>query len=142
MAFVNASWAYALFVLPIVGLAVGLGLANGPASSASTASVDADEVGQASGISNMARYAGGSLAVAAAATVFLAVTERQREAGLPAADALATGLARACLLMALMCAAGIVLALLVGRHRQARPSAADLSAEASASHTIPTAQPT
>ena len=65
LAFVTSSWTYAAFVVPLIAIAVGLGLANGPASSASTASVSPDEVGQASGISNMARYIGGSLAVAA-----------------------------------------------------------------------------
>ena len=59
LAFVDASWAYVAFVVPLIVLAVGLGMANGPASSGSTAAVSADEVGQASGISNMARYVGG-----------------------------------------------------------------------------------
>ncbi len=36
LAFVEASWTYAAFVLPMVALAVGLGIANGPASSGST----------------------------------------------------------------------------------------------------------
>jgi MFS family permease len=94
LTFVNARWSYVAFVRPLIGIAAGLGLANGPASSASTESVAADEVGQASGISNMARYVGGSLAVAAAATVFSAVTEHQRAAGLAAADALAIGITR------------------------------------------------
>ena len=67
--FVDASWEYPAFVIPLILMAVGLGLANGPASSASTSAVSADQVGAASGISNMARYIGGSLAVAAAATV-------------------------------------------------------------------------
>jgi hypothetical protein len=63
LAFVQASWAYAAFIAPLAVIAAGLGLANGPASSASTSAVPADQVGQASGISNMARYIGGSLAV-------------------------------------------------------------------------------
>jgi MFS family permease len=138
LTFVDATWSYAIFVLPLIGIAVGLGLANGPASSASTASVAADAVGQASGISNMARYIGGSLAVAATATIFSAVDERQRAAGLAAADALATGLARAALALTIMSAAGVALALLVGRHRPAKPKAVDLStAAASHVHTIP-----
>lgn len=45
LAFVNASWEYVAFVAPLVAIAVGLGLANGPASSASTASVAQEEVG-------------------------------------------------------------------------------------------------
>jgi EmrB/QacA subfamily drug resistance transporter len=139
---VKPTWSYAVFVLPLIGIAAGLGLANGPASSASTESVAADQVGQASGISNMARYVGGSLAVAAAATVFSAVTEHQRADGLTAADALATGLARAALLLTIMSAAGVTLALLAGRHRPAKPGIVHLSAAAaSATHTIPTAHP-
>ena len=59
--------------LPLIGLVVGLGLANGPASSGSTSAVSADQVGQASGISNMARYVGAAVAVAAVAMVNNAV---------------------------------------------------------------------
>ena len=36
LAFVEASWTYAMFVIPLAVLSAGLGLANGPASSAST----------------------------------------------------------------------------------------------------------
>ena len=70
LAFLQASWAYAILVVPLVIAAAGLGLSNGPASAASTAVVSPDEVGQASGISNMARYVGGSLAVAAVGSVY------------------------------------------------------------------------
>ena len=69
LAFVEASWAYAAFVLPLVVLAVGLGIANGPASSGSTAAVPPTRSAQASGISNMARYVGAAVAVAAIATI-------------------------------------------------------------------------
>jgi EmrB/QacA subfamily drug resistance transporter len=138
LAFVTSSWTYAAFVVPLIAIAVGLGLANGPASSASTASVSPDEVGQASGISNMARYVGGSLAVAAAATVSTAVTNNHREAGAAPADALAAGLSRAALLLALMAAAGVALAVLMRRHRAAPPSAIDRAAAAAVTtHTIP-----
>ena len=58
LAFVQ-SWTYAVFVVPLVAVAVGLGPPNGPASSASTSAVSRDQVGAASGISNMARYIGG-----------------------------------------------------------------------------------
>ena len=138
LAFVTSSWAYAAFVAPLIAIAVGLGLANGPASSASTASVSPDEVGQASGISNMARYIGGSLAVAAAATVSTAVTNSHREAGASAADALAAGLSRAALLLAIMSGAGVALAVLMRRYRAARPRAIDRAAAAAVTtHTIP-----
>jgi MFS family permease len=140
--FVTPSWAYAAFVLPLIAIAVGLGFANGPASSASTSAVPAEEVGQASGISNMARYVGGSLAVAAAATVSTTVTGNRTAAGAPAADALAAGLAGAAVLLAIMSAGGVALIVLMGRHRAERPRAVHLAAAAAAtSHTIPT-QPT
>ena len=56
-------WGFALLVgrlaaLPVVLIAVGMGMSNGPASSASTACVPARQVGEASGISNQARYVG------------------------------------------------------------------------------------
>ena len=140
LTFVTASWTYAVFVLPLAVVAIGLGLSNGPASSASTAAVDPAEVGQASGISNMARYVGGSLAVAAVATVSTAVSAARTAEGAPAADALAAGLSRSALLLAILAGTGIALALLMGRHRGAPPRAVDRSAAAAAatSHTIPT----
>ena len=73
-------------------LSVGLGLANGPASSGSTAAVSADQVGQASGISNMARYVGAAVAVAAVAMVNNAVANNHQAAGDSASEALAAGL--------------------------------------------------
>ncbi len=137
--FVSASWQYLAFMAPLVAIAAGLGLANGPASSASTASVSADEVGQASGISNMARYIGGSVAVAAVAMVFSAVTNKKLAAGSATPDAIASGLSSAALVLALFSAAGVGLALLARGHRQARASAVDRAAAAAAgSHTLPT----
>jgi len=137
--FVTSSWAYLAFVLPLVVIAVGLGLANGPASSGSTASVSPNEVGQASGISNMARYIGGSLAVAAAATVSTAVTDAHREAGDAAADALAAGFSGAALLLTVMSVAGVALALLLRHHRAVRARGVHRAAAAAATlHTIPT----
>jgi len=138
LVFVTSSWQYAAFVLPLVGISIGLGLANGPASSASTSAVSPDEVGQASGISNMARYIGGSLAVAAAATVYDAVRIDHTEAGASPADALAAGLSRASLLLTLMSAAGIGLVVLLARHRARRTRGIDRAAAAAVvTHTIP-----
>jgi EmrB/QacA subfamily drug resistance transporter len=139
LAFVEASWTYAAFIGPLVALAVGLGIANGPASSGSTAAVSHDEVGQASGISNMARYIGGSVAVAAVAMIFNAVTNDHRDAGESAADALAAGFSSAALTMAIWSAAGVALVVLLRRHRQTRADPVDRAAGAAASlHTIPT----
>jgi EmrB/QacA subfamily drug resistance transporter len=138
LAFVEASWAYAAFVVPLVVLAVGLGIANGPASSGSTSSVAPEQVGQASGISNMARYIGGSVAVAAAAMVSNAVTVNHKAAGESAGDALASGLGAASLMMALWCAAGITLVVFLRRQRAGRVDAPARAAAAAASlHTLP-----
>src|SRR6185369_16194511 len=115
--FVKDSWAYGMFVIPLVVMAVGLGLANGPASSASTSAVEPAQVGQASGISNMARYVGGSLATAATATVYAAAIANHKAAGASEADALAAGLSRSAILMAIMAACGVLLVVLLGRHR-------------------------
>jgi EmrB/QacA subfamily drug resistance transporter len=139
LAFVEASWAYAAFVVPLVVLAVGLGVANGPASSGSTSSVSPDEVGAASGISNMARYVGAAVAVAAVAMLSNAVTINHREAGESASEALAAGLSRAALLMAILSGLGIALVVLLARQPPARARPVDLAAAAAVTtHTIPT----
>ena len=139
LAFVEASWTYAAFIGPLVALAVGLGIANGPASSGSTSSVKADQVGEASGISNMARYIGGSVAVAAVAMIYNAVINSHQDAGDSAAVALAAGLSSAALTMAIWCACGVPLIAFMRRHHARKPQAVDLAAAAAASvHTIPT----
>jgi MFS family permease len=139
LAFVEATWTYAAFVVPLVVLAVGLGVANGPASSGSTSAVSADEVGAASGISNMARYVGAAVAVAAVAMVNNAVINNHRDAGESTSAALAAGLSSSALLMALWSAAGIALIVLMRRHRRRPTRAIDRAAAAAASvHTIPT----
>ena len=139
LAFVQASWRYLLLVPPLIVLSVGLGIANGPASSASTSAVEADEVGAASGISNMARYIGGSLAVAAVATIYNSTIVNHEAGGASAADALAAGLSRSALFMAICAAGGVALVVLLRRHHQRTPEAVDLAAAAAASsHTIPT----
>jgi EmrB/QacA subfamily drug resistance transporter len=138
LAFVEASWTYAAFVGPLVALAVGLGIANGPASSGSTASVSPDQVGQASGISNMARYIGGAVAVAAAAMVDNAVADHHRQAGASAGDALAAGLSASSLMMAIWAASGVALIVLLGRHRLRGQRTIDrVAASAATTHTIP-----
>jgi ABC-type arginine/histidine transport system permease subunit len=53
--------------------------------------------------------------------------------------ALATGLSRSALLLAITCAAAVLLAILVARHRQRAPRAVDLAAAAAVTtHTITT----
>ena len=58
-----------------------MGLSNGPSSSAATACVDEKQVGEASGVSNMARYVGAAVATALAATVYGTVIANQTEDG-------------------------------------------------------------
>jgi EmrB/QacA subfamily drug resistance transporter len=137
LAFLTADWAYVAFVAPLIVISVGLGLSNGPASSASTSSVAKEEVGQASGISNMARYVGGSLGVAAVATLYSVTAADQQAAGAPTADALATAVARSSVLMAVLSALGITLALLIGRFRAGRTTAVHrVAAAAITTHTV------
>jgi EmrB/QacA subfamily drug resistance transporter len=139
MVFVTASWSYAAIVPALVVVAIGLGLANGPASSGSTSSVPDNQVGEASGISNMARYVGSSVAVAAVAMIYNAVTVNQRDAGKSASEALASGLSASALLMALLSASGIALVVLLRRYRVREPRAIDRAAAAAISvHTLPT----
>jgi EmrB/QacA subfamily drug resistance transporter len=138
LAFVTESWTYAAFVVPLLVLSVGLGLANGPASSGSTSSVSADQVGQASGISNMARYIGAAVAVAAVAAIDNAVANNHRAAGASASAALAAGVSAAALAMAIMAAAGVLVVVLLRRHHPTGTQPIDLAAAAAVSvHTIP-----
>lgn len=139
LAFVQSSWTYAAFVAPLAALAVGLGLANGPASSGSTSAVPDNQVGQASGISNMARYVGSSVAVAAVAMVDNAVVNNHLAAGSSKSDALAAGFGASALLLAIFCAAGVTLVVLMARHRPAPPRTVDrVAAAAMPLHTVPT----
>jgi EmrB/QacA subfamily drug resistance transporter len=138
LAFVQASWAYVAFVAPLIVLSVGLGLANGPASAGSTAAVRPEQVGAASGISNMARYVGAAVAVAAIAMIDNAVGNNHREAGESAGQALAAGLGASALAMAIWSAAGILLIGLMRRQKMRRTRAVDRAAAAAAAlHTIP-----
>ena len=57
----------------------------------------------------MARYIGAAVAVAAVAMIYNAVANNHTEAGESASDALAAGLSRAALLMAVLSALGIAL---------------------------------
>jgi EmrB/QacA subfamily drug resistance transporter len=139
MGFTDASWRYAAFVIPLIAVALGMGLSNGPSSAASTSCVPAEQVGEASGVSNMARYVGAAVATAMAASIYGSVIADQEAAGRSTADALASGLSAAAWAMAVISAAGVLMAVLMGRHQQARGTLADAAAAASASaHTLPT----
>lgn len=136
---VDADWRYGLFLLPLVAVAVGMGLSNGPASSASTACVSVNQVGAASGVSNMARYVGAAVATALAATIYGAIIGDRTAEGQPPGDALASGLAAASWVMAAFSFAGFLMAFVMGRHRAARGTLSDAAAAAAAgTHTLPT----
>jgi EmrB/QacA subfamily drug resistance transporter len=135
LAFITDSWGYGLFVLPLVAVAVGMGFSNGCASSAATASVSQHEVGAASGISNMARYVGSALFVAATATIYGTATSAT---DVSPGEGVANGVSRSALLMAIVSAIGIALAVLHGRLRPQRQLAVDRAAAAAmVVHTVP-----
>ncbi|MET9310943.1 MFS transporter [Kribbella sp. NPDC003505] len=137
--FVDASWKYVAFLLPLIAIAVGMGLSNGPASSASTASVPENQVGGASGVSNMARYVGAAVATALAATIYGSVIGNQTADGASQGDSLASGLAAASWTMAIFSFLGVVMAFVIGRHRAAAGTLNDAAAAAAAhTHTLPT----
>ncbi len=137
--FVEGSWRYGAFVLPLVAVAVGMGLSNGPATSASTASVSAAQVGAASGVSNMARYVGSAVATALAASIYGSVIADRTAAGDSQAESLASGLATASWAMVLFSLVGVAMAVIMGRHRVAQGTLTDSGAAAAAHlHTLPT----
>jgi EmrB/QacA subfamily drug resistance transporter len=137
--FSQTTWTYAIFVLPLVAVAVGMGLSNGPASSAATAAVPANQVGEASGVSNMARYVGAAVATALAASIYSNVIASTTSAGASPSEALADGLGRASWVMAVFSVAGVIMAVVMGRHRSAQGTLHDAAASAAAiSHTLPT----
>jgi MFS family permease len=138
----TAGWEYAAFVLPLLAVAVGMSLSNGPCSSASTSAVPEEQVGSASGISNMARYVGASVWTAAVAAIYGSVSVNQAAEGAAADDGLAAAVGAACVFLTVTSALGILLAWMAGRHKPPAPLGVDLAASASASvHTLPTPHP-
>jgi EmrB/QacA subfamily drug resistance transporter len=137
---VDASWAYATFLLPLIAIAVGMGLSNGPASSAATASVPEEQVGGASGVSNMARYVGAAVATALAATIYSTVDSDRAADGASAADALASGLAAASWMLAIVSFIGLAITVIVIRRHRTGGATLEDSAAAAAAHllTLPT----
>lgn len=137
--FADASWRYAAFFVPLVAIAVGMGFSNGPASAAATASVPERQVGEASGVSNMARYVGAAVATALAATIYSSVTANRIADGDADAVALTGGLGATAWVMAALSLAGVAMAVVMGRHREASGTLADsVAAAAAAVHTLPT----
>jgi EmrB/QacA subfamily drug resistance transporter len=134
----RSTWGYALFVAPLVLAAIGMCLSNNPCSSVATSSVDASQVGAASGISNMARYVGAAVMTAIVAAFYSVVSTDRQAGGASAGDALAAGFRAASLSLVVVSALGVVLVFLIGRHRPATTTAADIAIAAAApAHTIP-----
>jgi hypothetical protein len=126
------------FLLPLIAIAEWA-CSNGPASFAATASVSAEEVGAASGVSNMARYVGAAVATALVATIYATVTANRTAAGKTASEARSAGLALASWVMAAFSFAGVLMAFVMARHRAAKGNLEDSAAAAAAhTHTLPT----
>jgi EmrB/QacA subfamily drug resistance transporter len=140
LALVTPSWSYSTFLVPLLCVAAGLSLTNGPASSVATSCVTPDQVGQASGISNMARYVGGAVMTAVAAGVYGNVISTRTADGAAQGDALAAGFSAGSVVLAIFSAVSIVLAVFASR-RPGRPHAIDYAAAAaSTSHTLPVSE--
>ena len=92
--FIESSWEYVVFVIPFLAAAVGMSMSNGPCSSVSTSAVPVEQVGAASGISNMARYVGAAVFTSVAAAVYGSVSADRLDAGKAPGDALAAGFSR------------------------------------------------
>ena len=113
---------YASHVLPaMVVLGVGFGLSFVPLTIAATTGVAAGDSGLASGLVNTTQQVGGSLGLAILASVSTSRISNALAGGSPLPDALTHGFKGAFTVGALLCAAGVVLAmtLLPGRPRRA-----------------------
>jgi hypothetical protein len=87
----------------------------------------------------MARYVGAAVATALAATIYGSVTANRTASGASTADALAAGLGTAAWVMAAFSAAGVAMAVIMGRHRAADGTLDDAASAAAAhTHTLPT----
>ena len=90
-------------------------------------------------MSNMARYIGAAVATALAASIYSSVIARQTAAGAQPAEALSAGLGTASWVMAVFSAAGVLMAVVMGRHRPPQGTLQDAAASAAAvSQTLPT----
>ncbi len=130
--FTSSSWGYLAFLGPIVLAAVGLCFSNNPCSALATGSVDQGQVGEASGVSNMARYVGPAVMTAIVAALYTEIPARQMADGASTADALVSGFRGAAIALTLVSACGIFLYHLARGYRPAPPTGVDVAIAAAA----------
>ena len=139
LVFVRPSWAYAAFVLPLAVTAIGLGLANGPASSASTASVSPTRSAKHPASRTWPDTSAGRWPSPPPGPSSAPLPALNRQPGKAPPRHSRAGLSGAAILLTIMTAAGIPLALLMGRHHPPRQQAIHrVAAAAIIVHTIPT----
>jgi EmrB/QacA subfamily drug resistance transporter len=114
LAFVPARASYLSHVLgPSCVVALALGLLFTPLATAATAGVPIHQAGLASGVLNTSRQIGGSIGLAALATVAVARTRNALASGHAVASALAAGYDRAFVIAAILSLVGLICSLLI-----------------------------
>jgi EmrB/QacA subfamily drug resistance transporter len=125
---VDAGGSYVSDVLgPSIVAAIGLGFSFVPVTIAAVSGVRDDEAGLASGLVNTSQQVGGALGLAVLSTIATSTTD-----GLPGGpanpEALTAGFQDAFLVGAGFAVAGVVLALILLRHRELRAAQRELAA--------------
>jgi EmrB/QacA subfamily drug resistance transporter len=112
---------YASHVLPaMIALGVGLGMAFVPITIAATTGVEAGDSGLASGLLNTTQQVGGSLGLAILSSVSTSRVTSGLHAGLSPSLALTHGFKGAFVVAAVLCAVGVLVALVLLPRRQRR----------------------
>ncbi len=121
LALLPAHSSYLAHVLgPSCIVALALGLLFTPLATAATTGVPINQAGLASGVLNTSRQIGGSVGLAALATVAVARTNTALASGHSVTSALAAGYDRAFIIAAILCLAGLICCLLIPATTAAR----------------------